>query len=138
MVVPSAGGAQARGARTRFLGFGQRRRRCRGLFRVLVRLHYGAGIAGQEEFGYQSRPAGLMGGPDAAAAVAVEVFVEQDVIAEMRVALHARVVRIHRAGAALVREEDSGEAAGELVGDFIETDEAARAARALDAELIPV
>ena len=41
----------------------------------------------------QSGPAGLMRGADAAAGVAVKIFVEQHVIAEVRVVLLARVLR---------------------------------------------
>ena len=44
------------------------------------------GSPGLDEFGDKARPTGLMGRPDAAAGIPVEVFVKQDEIPEMRIA----------------------------------------------------
>jgi len=46
---------------------------------------------------------------DTAAGVAVKVFVEQDVIAEVRIGLHPRMVGKLRPPAVLIGEEDPGQ-----------------------------
>jgi len=44
-----------------------------------------AAFARLQQLGDQAGPAGLVRGPDAAAIIAVKIFVEQDVVLEMRV-----------------------------------------------------
>src|SRR5690349_3167916 len=79
-----------------------------------------------------------MGSADAASAVPVEVFEEQQVVAEMRVVLQARILREHRAMPVLVLEEDARQPCAELFGHIVDRDEVARADRALDLEVIAV
>ncbi len=60
------------------------------------RFHRLASFApGPEQFGDQAGPAGLMRRADAAAGVAVKVFVEQNVILEMRVRRELRMIFQH-------------------------------------------
>ena len=65
-----------------------------------------------EQLGYQAGPAGLVAGAEAGAVVAVEVFVEQDVIAPMRVGLELVGAAEHGTAAVLVAKKEPGQAAG--------------------------
>jgi hypothetical protein len=83
-------------------------------------------------------PAGLVAGPDAAAVVAVEIFVEEHEIAEMRVASVARAPAVHGAPAAGAGEKDRPEAAGDLMGGIAQVEHLAGADGHLDQQRIAV
>jgi hypothetical protein len=61
-------------------------------------------------------PAGLVARPDACPVVAVEVLVEQDQVAPVRILLELRGAAVHRAAAFRVAQEDPGQARGNLPG----------------------
>src|SRR5918996_5950678 len=73
-----------------------------------------------QELRDQAGPAGLMGRADAAARVAVEVLVEQYVVAEVRIALQLRVLAEPRPHAAFVLEEQPLQPRRDLVGDLVD------------------
>ena len=93
------------------------------------------GVARHQQLRDEAGPARLMRGTDAAAGVAVEVFVEEHVIAKMRVLLQSRVMCEHRAVASLIREKDPCEAHGELVRHFVDRHEGSGTRRAFHAEV---
>src|SRR5215207_9218878 len=68
----------------------------------------------------QGGPAGLVGGAEAGAGVAVEVLMEEDVVPPVRVGLLERVGAEDGAAAVGAAEEDRDQAAGEVVGDLSE------------------
>src|SRR5258707_1280177 len=81
-----------------FIGVSSRLRRLRHLAMTRER-RLTAGGGGRvrapprlQQLGHESRPSGLMRRADAAPRVAVEVLVEEDVVAEVRIVLHPRVV----------------------------------------------
>src|SRR6185369_3569341 len=67
-------------------------------------------------------PAGLVAGAEAAAGVAVEVFVELDVIAPVLVVDEAFVFAEAGAATLLVAQEELGHAGGHFEGDALEVD----------------
>ena len=95
-------------------------------------------VARHQELRDQPSPTGLMGRADAAAGVAVEILVEQQVIAEIWIPLHARVMAEYRPLALLVLQKDPREPHGELVGHVVDRDERARSRRAFDAKVVTV
>src|SRR5262249_45987656 len=82
--------------------------------------------------GDQSSPARLMRRPQPATSVAVEVLVEEDVIAEIGVLSHLLRVTEKRPAAVRSRHEDAQETPRQLVGHLAERQHLARAGRALD------
>src|SRR5262249_8274882 len=60
-----------------------------------------------DQRGHQARPAGLVGGAQALAGVAVEVFVEQDQVTPVGVLLELAAVAVDRAAALRVAGEDA-------------------------------
>ena len=86
----------------------------------------------------QSGPAGLVRGAAAAAIVAVEVFVEQDVVLEMGIGLKFFVVAENRAPAVGTAQEELDHAAAQFVRDLVEREHDAGAGRALDLEPVAV
>ena len=86
----------------------------------------------------QSRPAGLVARADAAAGVAVEIFVEKHVVLEVRIG--GKLGMILQRGALSVGafEEEAREAAGEFVGDFGDGFELAAAGGAFDFEFVAI
>ena len=64
------------------------------------------GIGAQHK-GYQTGPTGLVRGPEAAAGIAMEELVEQDIIAEVRVVLFKRRVAENRPMSVLAAQEDA-------------------------------
>ena len=91
-----------------------------------------------EQLGHETRPAGLVGCAYAAAAIAVEVLIEKQVIAEVPVALHPRVMRVYSARAVLTEQKDLRQSGRQFVCHVIQTDESTGARRTLDTELIAV
>src|SRR4051812_5010309 len=71
-----------------------------------------------EQFRHQAGPPGLVVGADARSVVAVEVLVEEEAVAEVRIALH--LLRLAERGAApvSVAQEDRGEPARDLRRDL--------------------
>ena len=55
------------------------------------------GMAGLQQLGHQAGPAGLMRGADATAGVSVKIFMEQDVVLEVRIGREFRVILQHGA-----------------------------------------
>ena len=83
-----------------------------------------ATLARLQELGDQAGPAGLVRGAHAAAGVAVEIFVEQDVILEMRVGLRVwDDISRRAAGRPSPCKNNFVEAAREFVGHRNEGDE---------------
>src|SRR5262249_52998521 len=91
-----------------------------------------------QQLGDQRGPTGLMRRADAAPRVAVEVFVKQQVIPEVRVVLVLGRLPEDGPPAALVRQENAGQAAGQLLGHALDGDEPAGTRRALDLEVVAV
>src|SRR5262245_61957517 len=91
-----------------------------------------------DELGHQARPPRLVGGPDAPPLVAVEVLVEQDKVAPVRVLLEAVRVAVDGPAAVAPAQEQAGEPAGQLGGDLPEVQQPAGAGRTLDLQVVPV
>ncbi len=88
--------------------------------------------------GDDRRPPGLVAGAQAGAVVAVEVFVEKDVVLPVRIVDELARAAEDRTAAFVVEQEDAGHAIRQLLGDLVERHVLARAGRALDAELVAV
>ncbi len=80
---------------------------------------------------HDGSPTRLMAGTDASARIAVEVLVEQWVVAPMWVGLKGLVRAEHRAAPVLSTQEDVRESARELIGDLPERQLVARTGGAL-------
>src|SRR5690242_11310054 len=89
-----------------------------------------------EEFGDDGGPAGLVGGAEALAGVAVEVLVEEDQVAPVRVGLELLAGAEDGAAAIGAAQEDVAEPPRELGGDLPEGVRLARAGRELDRECL--
>src|SRR3954466_8020046 len=85
-----------------------------------------------------SGPAGLVAGAQPGAVVAVEVLVEQHVVAPVRIVLEGFRCAVNGAAAVLVLQEDAGDAGGELLGHLVQVHLPARAGRAFDDEVVAV
>lgn len=99
------------------------------------------GAGGGEEVegaGDDTGPAGLMAGAEAGSVVAVEVFVELDVIAPEGIFLEFALAAIDGPRAVFVLEENAGEAAGDFLGDLVEVHLAAGAGGAFDGEVVAI
>ena len=68
----------------------------------------------------EAGPAGLMRGAHAAAAVAVEVLVEKDVVLEVRIGRELRMIFQGWTLTIVALQEQFREAAGEFVGDLVQ------------------
>src|SRR5512137_1552109 len=80
-----------------------------------------------DELRHDASPPGLVVGAEASAVVAVEVLVEEDVIAPVRVGLELLGVAVHRASALLVAQEGPAKTIGNLLAHLEEVHELARA-----------
>src|SRR5688572_17141374 len=89
-----------------------------------------------DQAGDEAGPPGLMAGADAGAVVAVEVFVEQHVIAPVRIRLELFGPAVDRPAAMLVAAERAAQAQPDLDDHLTEVHHAARTGRALDGELV--
>ena len=76
-----------------------------------------------EQLRNEASPAGLMRRAQATARVAVEIFVEEQVVPEMRVARLLRVAFQCRAFAILVLQEQTFKPPPEFVGNFVQRHE---------------
>src|SRR2546421_887849 len=88
-----------------------------------------------EELRDQPRPSRLVVRAHARAVVAVEVLVEQEVVAEVRIALQLLGLAEGRPAAVLIEKEDGGEAAGDLGRHLSERHLPARTGGKFDGEL---
>src|SRR5258708_27615536 len=68
----------------------------------------------------------------------MEVFMEWDVVAEVRVSLQALVRAKDRAAAMSVTQEDARQPLRQLIGHFAQGDQLPRSRRALDLEIVAV
>src|SRR5215469_9590239 len=81
--------------------------------RGLCGVYFGA-VAGHQQLRHEACPAGLMRGADAPPSAAVEVFVEENVVAEMRIREGALVHAVHRPTTVFVSEEQARQAGSQL------------------------
>src|SRR5262249_13043766 len=79
-----------------------------------------------QELGDQPGPSGLVRGSDSTARIAVEVFVEIEVVAELAILLQLRIERVHLPHTGGVLQEDSREAVRQLPRHLIDREEATR------------
>ncbi len=79
-----------------------------------------------------------MAGAQAPAGFAVEVFVEQDQVAPVRVLGIAAVVAMTGAASVRVAQEEAGEPASQVVGDLLEVEASPGAGRAFHLEAVTV
>src|ERR1700745_2039194 len=86
----------------------------------------------------QPGPTGLVRCAAAPPVVAVKVFMEQDVVLEMRIGLKFLIAAEHRAPAVGVTLEQLEHAAAQLVGNLVEGKHNARAGRTFDLEPVTV
>src|SRR5215831_11997500 len=91
-----------------------------------------------QQFRDDTGPSRLMRRADAAAAVAVEVLVEVQVVAKLAVVLHLGIQRVDLTHAGRVLQKDSRETVRQLLGDLIDGHKMSRAGRTLDLETVPV
>src|SRR6516164_7743860 len=92
---------------------------CRQSRGALCGVYLGA-VAGHQQLRNQPGPAGLMRSAHTPAAVAVEILVEEKVVAEVRISERALVHAVHRPMALFVAEEQTRKAPGELIGYLVE------------------
>src|SRR5690242_3428589 len=69
---------------------------------------------------HHSCPSGLMARAEPGAVIPMKVFVEQDIVAPVRVGLKLLSSTINRTSATLVAREDAGQPVGDLLGNFEE------------------
>src|SRR5205085_638789 len=91
-----------------------------------------------EAAGDERSPAGLMRCAEAAARLAVKVFVEEDEFAPVRIVGEACVVALPSRAALVVWDEDAREPAIQFLRDFGERQHATRSRRAFDLEIVAV
>ena len=105
-----------------------------GLRRGLIFRPYGLGLLAAllEELGYQAGPAGLVVGAQAGAGVAVEVFVEQNRIAPVRVGVETTVGAVYGTAAGFVLERNARETTRDFGGDFPQREHLAAAGGTFD------
>ena len=89
-----------------------------------------------EKFRDDARPPRLMRGTEARAAVAVEKFVEEHVVAEMRIARELGVSFQNRSLAVFAFKKQFREAMGDFIRRIVERHEFPRTHRAFDFEII--
>lgn len=80
-----------------------------------------------QDLGDQASPAGLMAGATAAAGVAMEIFVEWNQIAPMRIFVKKFIGAEERAIAILIPQENVSQSVGQFVSDFANGLQLARA-----------
>src|SRR5207249_1311238 len=91
-----------------------------------------------QEPGHECRPTSLVAGTNAAAGVAVEIFVEENQVFPGWVMGEAIVAAVARSAASGVGEEDLGEADFQFVGDLLQVHQMARAGRTFDFQAVAV
>src|SRR6516164_428724 len=96
------------------------------------------GSAGLQQQRNQTGPAGLVRGAEAAAGVAVKIFIEQHIVAEANILLLDPRIPEHRAATLLVAQKDPAQTLRQLVGHLSEMHQPARPDRAFDLEIVAV
>src|ERR1700730_5799826 len=91
-----------------------------------------------DKVGDQSGPAGLVGCAAAAAVVAVEILVEQNVVLEMGIDLKLFVGAKNRAPSVRTPQKNPEDPTTQLVGNFIETHHGPGSGRAFERKPIPI
>src|SRR5262245_11016976 len=91
-----------------------------------------------EQLGDEAGPAGLMRGAGAAPRIAVKIFVELQVVAEMRVALQLGVIAEYRPFAVGVAQEQARQAALQLARHAFDGGETSGTAGTFDLEVVAV
>src|SRR5512147_1245610 len=91
-----------------------------------------------KELGHETCPARLVGRADAAPVVAVEILVEENQVAPVRVALEARVAAVGGPVAVAVTQEEPGETTREVGRHVPQRPWRARAPGAFDVEAVAV
>jgi hypothetical protein len=86
----------------------------------------------------QGCPTGLVAGAETSAGIPVEVLVEEQAVAPMRIGLQEHLFAENRTTTIRTAPEDSDEASGKIVGDAAEREVHAGAGRMLDHEIITV
>ena len=102
-------------------------------------LRHGSCRAGQhQQQRYAASPASLVAGADAGAVVAVEILVEQDQVAPMRVDVERLGAAIERAPSVGPAPEDGEDSAGNLLSDLEQREQLAGTGRAFDLEALAI
>src|SRR5271169_7097448 len=99
----------------------------------------GVGIETSEDFDqrrHQPGPSGLMTGADTGAVVAMEIFVEQQVIPPIGIVLEFLGTPKYRPPAGLIAQEDPGQPVRDFACDLKQIHQVARASRALNLEVV--
>src|SRR5262245_44020124 len=91
-----------------------------------------------DDFGHDAGPAGLVAGAEPGAVVAVEILIEQNVIAPVRVGLELLRAAVHRPPPVLVAQEHPAEPLADLFGDLVEIHHVPGAGGTLDLEVVAV
>src|SRR5262249_42743478 len=95
-------------------------------------------LARMQQQCHQPGPPGLMRSTHASPAIAMKIFVKQYMIAEFRVVSSDCVIAKHRAPVPRIAQEDAACAAAQLLGNFAQTQQPARAGRALHSEVVAI
>src|SRR5579871_235740 len=90
------------------------------------------------ELGNQAGPAGLMARAQARAIIAMKIFMEEDVVAPMLVALQERIAAVERPPAAFIAQEEVDEPVREVIGNRIQRQILPRAGGAFDQKIITI
>src|SRR5688572_11858553 len=69
--------------------------------------------------GYETRPAGLMAGTQTGPIVTVEIFVEQEMVAPVRIVLELLGRSIYRPSAIAITQKDAAEPGRDVLRDLI-------------------
>src|SRR5262249_36239409 len=85
-----------------------------------------------------SGPSGLMTRAQTGAVIAMEVLVEQDQVAPVRVLLELPALAVHRPPPILITQEDAGETARDLLSHLVQGHMLSRARRPLEGDRIAV
>src|SRR6267142_3925499 len=91
-----------------------------------------------DELGDEPRPARLVAGADAGALIAVKILVEEEKVAPVWIDLERPDGAVHGAPAVAAAQEQADEPARQLARDVPEVEQAVRAGRALDLEVVAV
>ena len=112
--------------------------------RAWIESHISRGVRHHRRHGFcasaatRRGPPGLVAGAEAGAVVAVEVLIERNAVAPVRVVLELFRAAKHRTPAGLVAQEDALQAIGDLVGHLGERHQRAGAGGTLHAEGVAV
>jgi hypothetical protein len=91
-----------------------------------------------DELGDEARPTGLMACADAGSILAMEIFMEWDVITPMRIILKGFIPAKNGAPTSDIAAEQVDQSRGDFIGDLIQSDLLARMGGVLDEKVIAV